>query len=32
MALRISTHEDIAQILSEWDTDPEDVLSESDDE
>ena len=28
MARRISTHEDIAQILSEWDYDPEDVLSE----
>ena len=29
MARRISTHEDIVQILSEWDSDPEDVRSES---
>ena len=32
MARRISTHENISQILSESDSDPEDVLSESDDD
>ena len=32
MAGQISTHEDIAQILIEWDSDPEDVLSRSDDD
>ena len=32
MARQISTLEDIAQILSEWDYDPEDVLSESTDD